>query len=177
MLIWEGTMDKDRGRSAQTPFCQSPSTPGKVPKAALHWALREKLKFVSTTLSISDYMWRVFCERFLQTSSSSSDLTEGPECPCGLARKERATQTHGRSTSLSGREEADIPWRTRPIRRCESMKRKHLRYSYGFSSGHVWMWELDQKGELSAEELMLLNCGVEGDSWQSPIHVEVASST
>ena len=27
--------------------------------------------------------------------------------------------------------------------------------SYGFSSGHVWMWELDHK-ERSAEELMLL---------------------
>ena len=90
-------------------------------------------------------MWRVFWERFLQTSSSSSGLTEGPECPCGLAREERATQTHARSTSLSCREEADLPWRTRPIRRCENMKRKHLRYSYGFSSGHVWMWELDYK--------------------------------
>ena len=34
--------------------------------------------------------------------------------------------------------------------------------SYGFSSGHVWMWELDYK-----EELMLLNCGVGEDSWES----------
>ena len=33
--------------------------------------------------------------------------------------------------------------------------------SYGFSSGHVWMWEL------SAEELILLNCGVGEDSWES----------
>ena len=33
--------------------------------------------------------------------------------------------------------------------------------SYGFSIGHVWMWELDYKRKLSAEELMLLNCGVE----------------
>ena len=30
--------------------------------------------------------------------------------------------------------------------------------SYGFSSSHVWMWELDYK------ELMLLNCGVGEDS-------------
>ena len=36
--------------------------------------------------------------------------------------------------------------------------------SYGFSSSHVWMWELDY---LSAEELMLLNCGVGEDSWES----------
>ena len=32
--------------------------------------------------------------------------------------------------------------------------------SYGFSSSHVWMWELHYKEKLSAEELMLLNCGV-----------------
>ena len=38
---------------------------------------------------------------------------------------------------------------------------------YGFSSGHVWMWELDYKKGLSAKELMLLNCGVEEDSWES----------
>ena len=39
--------------------------------------------------------------------------------------------------------------------------------SYGFSSSHVCMWELDCKRKLSAEELMLLNCGVEEDSWES----------
>ena len=35
---------------------------------------------------------------------------------------------------------------------------------YGFSSNHVWMSELDSKERLSAEELMLLNCGVGEDS-------------
>ena len=35
---------------------------------------------------------------------------------------------------------------------------------YGFSSCHVWMRELDYKKRLSAEELMLLNCGVGEDS-------------
>ena len=39
--------------------------------------------------------------------------------------------------------------------------------SYGFSSSHVWMWQLDYKRKLSAEELMLLNCGVGEDSWES----------
>ena len=39
--------------------------------------------------------------------------------------------------------------------------------SYGFSSGHVWMWELDCEEGLSPEELMLLNCGVGEDSWES----------
>ena len=40
--------------------------------------------------------------------------------------------------------------------------------SYGFSSSHVWMWELDHSPrKLSAEELMLLNCGVGEDCWES----------
>ena len=34
---------------------------------------------------------------------------------------------------------------------------------YGFSSSHVWMWELDNK-----EELMLSNCGAREESWESP---------
>ena len=38
--------------------------------------------------------------------------------------------------------------------------------SYGFSSNHVWMWELDHE-ESWAKELMLLNCGVGEDSWES----------
>ena len=36
----------------------------------------------------------------------------------------------------------------------------------GFSSGNVWMWELEYK-ESCAEELMLLNCGVGEDSWET----------
>ena len=44
-------------------------------------------------------------------------------------------------------------------------------YSYSqsccFSSSHVWMWKLDHIRRLSAEELMLSNCGVEEDSWES----------
>ena len=39
--------------------------------------------------------------------------------------------------------------------------------SYGFSSSHVWMWKLDYKKKLNAEELMLLNCGVGENSWES----------
>ena len=35
---------------------------------------------------------------------------------------------------------------------------------YGFSSGHVWMRQLDCEKKLSAEELMHLNCGVGEDS-------------
>ena len=40
--------------------------------------------------------------------------------------------------------------------------------SYGFSSGHVWMWELDcEESWVSTKELMLLNCGIGEDSWES----------
>ena len=35
------------------------------------------------------------------------------------------------------------------------------------ASGHVRMWELDCERKLSIEELMLLNCGVGEDSWES----------
>ena len=37
--------------------------------------------------------------------------------------------------------------------------------SLGYSSSHVWMWELDQKKKrLSIEELMRLNCSAGGES-------------
>ena len=39
--------------------------------------------------------------------------------------------------------------------------------SFVFSRSHVWMWELDHKW--GVEELMLLNCGVGEDSWESPL--------
>ena len=37
--------------------------------------------------------------------------------------------------------------------------------SYGFSSSHVWMWELDYKAE--CWKIAILNCGVGEDSWES----------
>ena len=42
------------------------------------------------------------------------------------------------------------------------------RQSYGFSSGHVWMWEWNYKESWADafEELMLLNCVVGEDSWE-----------
>ena len=39
--------------------------------------------------------------------------------------------------------------------------------SHSFSSGHVWMWELDHNSSVEAGEFMLLNCGAGEDSWQS----------
>ena len=39
---------------------------------------------------------------------------------------------------------------------------------YGFSSGHVWMWELDYKESWAPKKLMLLNCGVE-KTLESPL--------
>ena len=40
------------------------------------------------------------------------------------------------------------------------------RQSYGFSSCHVWMWDMDHK-EGCVKELMLLKHGVGEDSWES----------
>ena len=40
--------------------------------------------------------------------------------------------------------------------------------SYGFSSSHVWMWELDDEDyESWTEDLMLLNCSVLQHLWES----------
>ena len=41
-----------------------------------------------------------------------------------------------------------------------------IRAMYGFSSSHVWIWELDYLW-LSARELVLLNRGVGEDTWES----------
>ena len=39
--------------------------------------------------------------------------------------------------------------------------------SYGFSSSHVQMWELDHKEDWRPKKFMFLNCGALGDSWES----------
>ena len=39
--------------------------------------------------------------------------------------------------------------------------------SYGFSSSHVRMWELDYIKKAEHQRMMLLNCGVGEDSWES----------
>ena len=39
--------------------------------------------------------------------------------------------------------------------------------SYGFSGSHVWLWELGHKEGWAPNKLMLLNCGVGEDSWES----------
>ena len=39
---------------------------------------------------------------------------------------------------------------------------------YGFSSGRVWMWELDCEEIWVPKKLMLLNCGV-GETLESPL--------
>ena len=38
---------------------------------------------------------------------------------------------------------------------------------YGFSSGHVWMWELGLWRKPNSEELMLLKYGDVEDPWES----------
>ena len=48
--------------------------------------------------------------------------------------------------------------------RCYFANKGPSSWSYGFSSSHVWMWELDYKEELDAEELTLLILGVGEES-------------
>ena len=56
-------------------------------------------------------------------------------------------------------------------RRCIKKQRDHFAdkglhsQSYGFSSSYVWMWELDHKESWAPK--MLLNFGVQEDSWKS----------
>ena len=38
---------------------------------------------------------------------------------------------------------------------------------YGFSSGHVWMWELDYTESWVPKNWCFLNCGIGEDSWES----------
>jgi len=38
---------------------------------------------------------------------------------------------------------------------------------YGYSSSHIWMWQLNCKESWAPKELMLLNYGVGEDSWES----------
>ena len=38
---------------------------------------------------------------------------------------------------------------------------------YGFSSSHVWMWELDYTESLEPKKTDALTCGVGKDSWES----------
>ena len=61
----------------------------------------------------------------------------------------------------------DAPWKNGYDKPSEHIKKERhhfankglLSQSYGFSSSHVWMCELDYK-ELSAKEVILLNYGV-----------------
>ena len=39
--------------------------------------------------------------------------------------------------------------------------------SYGFSSSHVWIWELDHKEVWVSKNWCFLNCGIGEDYWES----------
>ena len=86
-------------------------------------------------------------------------------------------QSHWRQWLQPLKQRMLAPWKEsydRP-RQCIKKKRHHFTNrsphseSHGFSSSHIWMWELDQYRRLKAKELMLLNCGAIEDSWESPL--------
>ena len=68
---------------------------------------------------------------------------------------------------LLGKKNYDKPRHSIQKQRHHFSDKGPYRQSYGFSSSHVWMWELNHRGRLRAEVLMLLNCGAGEDSWES----------
>ena len=68
-----------------------------------------------------------------------------------------------------------VPWKESYDKLEQCIKKQRLHFankgphsqSYGFSSSHVRMWELDHKEGWATKELMLLNCDVGEDSWVS----------
>ena len=66
----------------------------------------------------------------------------------------------------------DTPWKKSNNKTRQHIKKQRHYFddkgpsgqSYGFSSSHVQIQELDNKKSLSAKELMLLNCGTGEDS-------------
>ena len=71
--------------------------------------------------------------------------------------------------------ECFLPWKESHDKPRQCIKKQRLHFadkglysqSYGFSSSHVWMWELDHKKRLRTEELMVLNCGAGENFWES----------
>ena len=63
--------------------------------------------------------------------------------------------------------EYDQPRQHIKKQRCYFANKGLSSQGYGFSSNPVWMWELDYKESWALKELILLNCGVEEDSWES----------
>ena len=53
------------------------------------------------------------------------------------------------------------------ILKCRDMTKGPSSQGYGFSSSHASMCVLDYKESWATEELMLLNCGVGEDPWES----------
>ena len=69
----------------------------------------------------------------------------------------------------------DAPWKKIYDQPTDHIKKQRLYFadkgspsqSYGFSSSHEWMLRAGPERKLSSEELILLNCGVGKDSWES----------
>ena len=69
----------------------------------------------------------------------------------------------------------DAPWKKIYDQPTDHIKKQRLYFadkgspsqSYGFSSSHELMLRAGPERKLSSEELILLNCGVGKDSWES----------
>ena len=62
----------------------------------------------------------------------------------------------------------DTPWKKSYDQpRQHIKKQRHYFANKGFSSSHVWMWELDYKENWVLKKWCFWNCGVGEDSWES----------
>ena len=78
------------------------------------------------------------------------------------------------NSSRNGHTQTNLPATWETCMQCIKKQRHHFAYkgpssqSYGFSSSHAWMWELDSPGRLNTKELMPSNYGAGEDSLESP---------
>ena len=127
--------------------------------------------------------WSSFSECWALSQVFHSPLSLARYCIATSSLLEKATATHssifawkiswteepGGLQSMGCKELGTTEWLT--LTRQNIKKQRHYfankgpsSQGYGFSSSHVWMWELDCKESWALEELMLLNCGVWEDS-------------
>ena len=79
------------------------------------------------------------------TEYSSLGYTEGPSCLSILYIIQKSLQPWNKMTLTPWKESFDKPRQHIKNQRCSFVNKGLSSQGYGFSSGHVWMWELDYK--------------------------------
>ena len=111
------------------------------------------------------YMWQHECTLKKYYTKWKKPVTKATYCMTACIWNVQNRQIHRYRRFLLGRK---VMTSLDSILKSKDSANKGLStQSYDFSSSHIWMWELAYKRKLSIEELMLLNCGVGEDSWES----------